>query len=63
MKPTSKAILKVTISLEPNINNIITGIIVVTVVSIVLFNVLRILLFTKSSKSSGLVIMPLYLFL
>ena len=55
--------MKVVISLEPKNSKIITGIIVVIVVSIVLVSVLRILILTKLSKSFGLVILFLYLFL
>ena len=60
IKPTSNAILKFIISLEPNINRIITGIVVVKVVRIVLYNVLLIEISTSVSRSLMFVILFLY---
>ena len=63
MKPTNKAMLKFIISFDPNTNKIITGIMVVNVVNIVLYNVLLIEISTSVSKSFTSVILFLYLFL
>lgn len=63
MKPTNREILNVRISLAPKIIRIITGIIVVIVVKIVLVRVLRILIFTRLSRSEDKVILFLYLLL